>query len=209
MKISRNSPIAVRILPVVLLAAVLLGCSRAELSPLADESVILAFGDSLTAGVGAGPGQAYPDVLSELSGLQVVNAGVSGETTAGGRQRLPSALDSHAPDLLILMEGGNDILRSRKPQTIRANLAAMIEMARAVGVQVVLVGVPDRMLFASSASLYGELAEQYQLPLIDGPLASLLRDDDYKSDPIHLNARGYRRLAEELHRALVEHGALL
>jgi lysophospholipase L1-like esterase len=85
----------------------------------------------------------------------------------------------------------------------------MIEMAQAVGVQVVLVGVPDKMLFASSASFYGELAEQYQLLLIDGPLASLLRDDEFKSDPIHLNARGYRRLAEELHQALVEHGALL
>ena len=184
------------------------GCSRQELEPLSPDSVILAYGDSLTAGVGAGKAQGYPSVLSELSGLQVVNGGVSGETTAGGRARLPALLEKYAPDLLILMEGGNDILRSRKPQETRDNLAAMIEMAMAAEAQVVLVGVPDKMLFSSSADFYRELADQYQLLLVDGPLASLLRDDDFKSDPIHLNAAGYRRLAESFYQVLVEYGAL-
>ena len=184
------------------------GCSRQELEPLSPDSVILAYGDSLTAGVGAGKAQGYPSVLSELSGLQVVNGGVSGETTAGGRARLPALLEKYAPDLLILMEGGNDILRSRKPQETRDNLAAMIEMALAAEAQVGLVGVPDKMLFSSSADFYRELADQYQLLLVDGPLASLLRDDDFKSDPIHLNAAGYRRLAESFYQVLVEYGAL-
>lgn len=176
--------------------------------PLSPDSVILAYGDSLTAGVGATGAQSYPSVLSELSGLRVINGGVSGETTAGGRARLPTALEEFAPDLLILMEGGNDILRSRKPQETRDNLAAMIEMATGAGAQVLLVGVPDKMLFSSSADFYRELADQYQLLLIDGSLASLLRDNDFKSDAIHLNAEGYRRLAESFYQALVEHGAL-
>ena len=184
------------------------GCSRQELEPLSPDSVILAYGDSLTAGVGAGKAQGYPSVLSELSGLQVVNGGVSGETTAGGRARLPALLEKYAPDLLILMEGGNDILRSRKPQETRDNLAAMIEMATGAGAQILLVGVPDKMLFSSSADFYRELADQYQLLLIDGSLASLLRDNDLKSDAIHLNAEGYRRLAESFFLALVDHGAL-
>jgi lysophospholipase L1-like esterase len=183
-------------------------CARPELSPLPPDAVILAFGDSLTAGVGADRSQSYPRVLSELSGLRVVNAGVSGETTAGGRARLSATLEQHTPDLLVLMEGGNDILRSKNPESTRANLAAMIEMASATGVDVVLMGVPDKMLFTDSAAYYKELATEYQLVFIDGSLASLLRNQRYKSDPIHLNAEGYRRLAESVHEALVEHGAL-
>lgn len=192
----------------LILLSLLVGCSREEFTPLSSDSVILAFGDSLTAGVGASGAQSYPSVLAELSGLTVINAGVSGETTAGGRVRLPSVLEEAQPDLLILMEGGNDILRSRDPQDISDNLGSMIEMATAAGAQVLLVGVPDKMLFTSSADFYPELAEQYQVPLVDGPLASLLRDTQYKSDPIHLNAAGYRRLAEILHETLVEYGAL-
>ena len=106
------------------------------------------------------------------------------------------------------MEGGNDILRSKSPRATRDNLAAMIELAQADGVEVVLVGVPNRMLFNDSAGLYGELAERFGLVLVDGELASLLRDPRYKSDPIHLNAEGYARLAEVIHEALVAHGAL-
>jgi lysophospholipase L1-like esterase len=84
----------------------------------------------------------------------------------------------------------------------------MIEMAQADGVDVVLVGVPNRMLFNDSAAFYDELAEQFNIPLVDGELASLLRDARYKADPIHLNAEGYVLLAESIHEALVAHGAL-
>jgi lysophospholipase L1-like esterase len=181
---------------------------RTALEPLAEDAVILAFGDSLTAGVGAKPGNAYPDVLQALTGRRVVNAGVSGETTSGGMRRLPALLSEVSPDLVILMQGGNDILRSQSPQAIRDNLAAMIEMVRAAGAQVVLVGVPGRMLFNDSAAFYDELAEQFGIPLVDGELASLLRDNRYKSDPIHLNAEGYALLAGAIHEALVGHGAL-
>ena len=107
-----------------------------------------------------------------------------------------------------MLEGGNDILRSKDPQATRGNLAAMIELARGEGIELVLIGVPDKMFFSNSAAFYGDLAQEYELVFDGGTLASLLRDNDYKSDAVHLNARGYRLLAESIHELLTEEGAL-
>ena len=190
----------------LLLAA---GCeSRLALLPLPEDGVILAFGDSLTAGVGASADQSYPSALEALSARRVVNAGVSGETTDGGLRRLPSVLRDVSPDLMILMQGGNDILRSVNAQRTRDNLSAMIELAQGAGVAVVLIGVPDKMLFSDSAAFYQELAESRDLVFLDGELAALLRNSRYKSDPIHLNAQGYALLAEAIYEALQDYGAL-
>ena len=188
------------------LLALLAGCGSPDRDALPTGGTILAFGDSLTAGVGAPPGQSYPDVLAELTGLRVVNAGISGETTIGGRNRLPRVLDDTNPDLLILLQGGNDILRNQRPDGIKANLAAMIELAERQGVTVVLLGVPEKKLFSDSAPLYAELAADFDVIFDDDLLAGLLRSPSYKSDPIHLNARGYAKLAEEIHDLLANHG---
>lgn len=193
----------------LLLAALLLqGCAEPKLSPVPIDGTVLAFGDSLTLGVGARSRDSYPSVLSALGGRRVVNAGVSGETTDLGLARLQDTLPKVNPDLLLLLEGGNDILRARDPADTKSNLAAMVELARNQGVEVVLVGVPDKLLFSDSASFYEELAEQYELVFDGETLAGLLRRSDYKSDAVHLNSQGYRLLAEAIHELLAERGAL-
>lgn len=186
----------------------LAGCGGDKLSPLSEGATILAFGDSLTAGYGVDEAQSYPRVLAQLSGRRVVNAGVSGEVTAEGVARLESLLDREQPQLLILLEGGNDILRNLDPTETRANLQRMIEQAQSRGVEVVLVGVPQKNLFSSTAPFYAELAETYRLPFADSLIAELLRSPGYKSDQVHFNAAGYRRLAESIHELLKEEGAL-
>jgi lysophospholipase L1-like esterase len=192
-----------------LLAALLLqGCAEPKLSPVPIDGTVLAFGDSLTLGVGARSRDSYPSVLSVLGGRRVVNAGVSGETTDLGLARLQDTLPKVNPDLLLLLEGGNDILRARDPADTKSNLAAMVELARSQGIEVVLVGVPDKLLFSDSASFYEELAEQYELVFDGETLAGLLRRSDYKSDAVHLNSQGYRVLAEAIHELLAERGAL-
>nr|WP_305909554.1 GDSL-type esterase/lipase family protein [Methylomarinum sp. Ch1-1]MDP4522473.1 GDSL-type esterase/lipase family protein [Methylomarinum sp. Ch1-1] len=102
----------------------LFGCEQPpQLNKLPTEAVILAFGDSLTYGTGASPQRNYPSVLSQLTGLQVINAGIPGEISRNGRKRLPDILDKQQPDLLILIHGGNDILRKiplNKPRKIFA-----------------------------------------------------------------------------------------
>ncbi|WP_426415384.1 arylesterase [Aestuariirhabdus sp. LZHN29] len=187
----------------------LAGCGDGAIERLAPDEVLLAFGDSLTAGVGAGgESLSYPAQLQRLSGRTVVNGGISGEQTPQGRERLPALLDEVQPRLLILLEGGNDILRSRPGAEIRGNLAAMIEAAQGRNIQVLLVGVPQKSLFSDSAPLYEELAEQYGLLFEGELLADLLRTPSLKSDPIHLNAEGYRRLAQGIQQRLQEAGAL-
>jgi len=191
------------------IALVLLqGCGQPRLTPVPGDGVILAFGDSLTLGVGSQPENSYPMVLAELSGREVVNAGISGEVTAGGLARLERTLEATDPALLVLLEGGNDILRNESPANIKRNLAAMIEMAEDRGVEVVLIGVPEKNLFSKSAPLYAELAEQYGLVFEGELIARLLRTGRYKSDAVHFNERGYRAMAEEIFELLTHNGAL-
>lgn len=191
-----------------LLCLLLAACGEPGFRPLAAGETILAFGDSLTEGRGVNPAQSYPSVLASLSGHPVINGGVSGELSRAGRTRLPGLLAEHRPALVILLEGGNDILHGSGEGALKANLAAMIEAVQGSGAQVLLVAVPRKSLFADGAPLYGELAEQYGLVLDNDSLGELLRTPGLKSDAVHLNAQGYGALAERLHRLLQARGAL-
>lgn len=181
-----------------LLCLLLAACGEPGFRPLAAGETILAFGDSLTEGRGVSPAQSYPSVLASLSGHPVINGGVSGELSQAGRARLPALLAEHRPALVILLEGGNDMLRGSGEGALKANLAAMIEAVQGSGAQVLLVAVPRKSLFADGAPLYGELAQQYGLVLDNDSLGELLRTPGLKSDAVHLNAQGYGALAERL-----------
>ena len=205
--------IAKRLFTTLLLSCWLIftsGCSDTDqqFGYIPEGGTILAFGDSLTKGVGASPGADYPAQLQKLTARRIINAGVSGEETQAGKARLPALLQQHTPELLILMEGGNDILRNRNYSQIRDNLAAMIEAARTRNIPVLLIAVPEKKLFSDSAPFYPELAEQYPVVFADEILADLLRTPRYKSDPIHLNDLGYKQLAVAIQQLLIEHNAL-
>lgn len=193
----------------VLLILNLYACSDSPtLNQIPEDGVILAFGDSLTVGVGASERHSYPQVLSMLSGRKVISAGVSGEETSEGVKRLPAVLDEVRPNLLILLQGGNDILRNRNLHQAKQNLATMIENADSRDIDVVLIGVPEKKLFSDSAPLYQELADEYALVYSDDILSGLIRKNEYKSDSVHLNQKGYYKMAESIFELLVEHGAL-
>ncbi len=179
------------------------------LPPLAQDAVILAFGDSLTYGSGVGPEQSYPAILEQLSGRRVVNAGVPGELTAGGLERLTDTLQEYRPQLLILCLGGNDMLRKKDTAEIARNLEQMAAVSRAQGVPVLLLGVPRPAIFGlESAALYYDLAERMQLPLEADIIPAVLSDNALKSDQIHPNAAGYRLIAEAVLEKLRRSGAL-
>jgi acyl-CoA thioesterase-1 len=117
-------------------------------APQGDERLILAFGDSLYAGYGLAPGQSLPDAIqaqlrSDGINARVVNAGVSGDTTAAGRRRLAFSLDNlpRKPDLVLLGLGGNDVLRQLSPAETRANMTAMLDVLKQRGIPVVLTGM--------------------------------------------------------------------
>lgn len=178
-----------------------------SLRPVPADGVVLAFGDSLTYGIGS-PEINYPRLLEKQIDRRVVNSGDPGETTAHGRGRLPGMLARIRPDLLILCLGLNDFLLGVPAATTRDNLGAMIEAAQGRGVQVVLVSVPRLRPGMVPDPLYAELGARYRIPVADTVLAEVLRDPLKKVDGIHPNREGYRHIADGLARLLRESGAI-
>ncbi len=170
--------------------------------------MVLAFGDSLTYGTGAGENDSYPAQLEKLIGRRVIRAGVPGEVSAQALARLPQALDEHAPKLLLLAIGGNDFLRRLGNAQAEQNVRAMVKLARSRGVEVFLIATPEPGFTVTPPAFYASIAEEFRLPYDDEVIGKVLRDASLKSDPIHPNARGYRLIAERLAAALKESGAI-
>lgn len=184
------------------------GGGQPKLPRLAPDAVILAFGDSLTFGTGANAGESYPVRLEALIGRRVVASGVPGETTSGGLARLPAAMEEVKPQLVILCEGGNDFLQKLGDAQAENNIRAMIQIARAQGAQVVLVGVPKPGLLPSPATFYADIAKELRLPYEETALKKILTDNGLKSDLVHPNAAGYARLAEAIAALMKKTGAV-
>ncbi len=192
-----------------LLLALLAACGGGpQLSPLPPDASILAFGNSLTAGKGAKPGEDYPSRLAALTGLRVINAGISGELSAAGRARLPAVLAERGPDLVLLCHGGNDILRGRGGERLRSSLREMVETSRGAGAEVVLLAVPTLGLGPRPHSVYAELAKELDLVIENHVLTKVLSDPELKADAVHPNAAGYALIAERLGALLRDRGAL-
>ena len=186
-------------------------------SAAAAERVIVAFGDSLTAGLGVRPEQSYPALLearlrAEGYGYRVVNAGVSGDTTAGGLRRIDWAL-RNKPDVVIVALGANDALRALDLASVRANLDAIVARFQQAGVRVLLAGmeVPPNYgarYAADFRAIYSDIARKRRLPfmpfLLDGVAANPALN---QPDGIHPTAEGYavivNRLWPYLHPLLV------
>ncbi len=197
---------------VAFLATVFLvsGCGPGgpRIAKLGDDAVVLAFGDSLTYGTGAGTGESYPAQLERRIGRRVVNAGVPGETSAQGLARLPAAIDEVKPRLLILTHGGNDFLRRLDERAAASNVRRMIEEARAKGVDVVLVATPKPGLPPSIPVFYAQIAAELAVPFEESAVRAVLLDSRLKSDLVHPNAQGYAKIAEALEDLLEDSGAI-
>jgi acyl-CoA thioesterase-1 len=212
-----------RMAPWTLALLVALGCEGVEeekthevSATLPDRSAqrkIVAFGDSLTAGLGIGLDEAYPAVLQELLDHQgyayeVVNAGVSGETSAGGVRRLDWVLDGRDVEVLILALGANDGLRGLPPAEMKKNLADVIERAQSRGIRVLLAGFEappgsqDRYL-QEFVSVFPELAREHEVAFLPSFLLDVAGVSELiQEDGKHPNVKGARVLAENVFRAL-------
>lgn len=185
------------------------GSNHTTLPRLTPDAVVLAFGDSLTFGTGAGPSDSYPEILSSLIHRRVINAGIPGEISADGLRRLPNVLDAVKPKLMILCHGGNDMLRHLDARHMKKNLRDMIRQAKQRGIAVVLIGVPKpALLYLESVKIYRELAQELDIPLEENILSTIIKNGALKSDAVHPNATGYRQLAEAVAALLQRQGAL-
>lgn len=199
-----------RLLLAAMMVMWLTGCGDKvpKVAKLAPADIVLAFGDSLTYGTGAKAEESYPVVLGQLISRTVVRAGVPGEQTAGGLERLPEVLDEHKPRLVILCLGGNDMLRKGTPADIEANLRKILSEIKSRGLDVMLIGVPTPTLIASPPEFYSRLAKEFAIPYEGEIITSVLYKSDLKSDPIHPNAAGYRKVAEAVAELMRDAGAI-
>lgn len=169
---------------------------------------ILVLGDSLVAGYGLGPGEAFPERLGAAltakgRPVRITNAGVSGDTSAGGLARAEWSLDDK-PDLLILELGANDGLRGLPVDALRRNLAAIIEACRARGVRVLLAGMRAPLNMGADYArrfdaVYPELAKQYGLTLYPFFLEGVALDRALNlPDGMHPNPRGVEIIVQRM-----------
>jgi acyl-CoA thioesterase I len=184
-----------------ILLALLVALATPTARSVGSEPTILVFGDSVSAGYGIRVEQGWVSLLarkiSQLGyGFRVVNASVSGETTAGGLARLPHALDVQQPRLLILELGGNDGLRSLPLTTTHDNLEQMLRLARSRGITVLLIGMrmpPNygERYTSGFQKMYADLAEQYKLSLVPFLLEkTALNPTLMQADGIHPTEEG-------------------
>lgn len=194
----------------LLALALLQGCGGAKnpLDKLEPGATVLAFGDSLTYGTGANRSESYPAVLERAIGRKVVNAGVPGEISAQGLERLPEVLEEVKPSLLILCHGGNDFLRRLDDATPAANVRAMIRAAREKGIAVVLLATPKPGLPPSVPPFYAEIAAGEGIPFEEGVMRTVLLNNRLRSDMVHPNAEGYAEIAEAVEKLLRKSGAI-
>lgn len=174
----------------------------------AGERVIVAFGDSLTAGLGVAPGESYPALLAERLRAQgyayrVVNAGVSGDTTAGGLRRVDWALRLK-PDVVILVLGANDALRGQDLAAVRANLERMVERFQSSGAKVLLAGMRLPPNYGAPYGeqfrrLYEAVARRRGVAFMPFFLEGVAGDPRLNQfDGIHPTAEGYRTVVDHL-----------
>jgi acyl-CoA thioesterase-1 len=181
---------------------VLLMLGWAALSAAADAPGILVFGDSISAGYGLAHaddgwvGMLRAKLKAEGYGYQVVNASVSGETTAGGLARLPRALELHHPQIVIIELGGNDGLRALPIDQMRANLIKMIDLAARTGARVLLLGmrVPSNYgpeYTEKFYSTFADVAHAEKVALVPFLLADVaLSPGLMQADGVHPNEQG-------------------
>jgi acyl-CoA thioesterase-1 len=190
----------------ILLFALLLACEATASSP---ERTLLVFGDSLSAAYGLRADQGWPALLQkrlqqEGYGYRVVNASISGETTAGGRARLARALEQHKPALVVLELGANDGLRGLPVKDARANLEAMVVASRRAGAKVLLAGILVPPNYGpkysdSFAQVYQQLSRELKVPLLPFLLDGVaLEPRLMQEDGMHPRAEGQPRVLDNV-----------
>ncbi|MFZ3018186.1 MAG: arylesterase [Gallionella sp.] len=198
-----------RVMLLVFGALMLAACgSEPQQTALPPGSKVLALGDSLTAGVGVSPEQAWPALLASRTGWEVVNGGVSGDKSGDALARLPALLEEHRPLLVLVTLGGNDMLRHvPEPETV-ANLGQILDLVQASGAAAVLLATPQPSVAGavfrnlSPPEFYLKVADEHRVPLIEEAIPEVLSDPAMKVDPLHPNAEGHALLTGKIFDAL-------
>lgn len=199
---------------ILLLAVIALiaACGKVKEQAIPAGNRVLALGDSLTAGAGVTPAEAWPNLLAGRTGWEVINGGVNGDTSGAALLRLPSLLEEHTPMLVLVTLGGNDMLRHIPQQETIANLEKILTLIKTHGAKPVLLATPNPGLMGAvfqnlpPTDFYRKVADAQQVPLIENAIADILSKPQLKGDPLHPSVAGHKLLSESIFEELKSPG---
>lgn len=201
---ARMKNVSLLVICSLLLVTLLSGCSGREIKNIGSGGrTIICFGDSLTYGYGADRGQDYPSVLAKMLHRQVINAGVSGDTSTGGLSRIESDVLRKDPFLVIVEFGANDFLGKIPQKETAAHVAQMIDMIQEKGAMVALVDISAGLLFREYQAVYARIARAKGAIFIPGVFRGIITNPSLKSDFLHPNAEGYKIIAARIYQAVL------
>lgn len=164
---------------------------------------VICFGDSITAGEGAGPGEAYPGYLAKkLAPYPVIRSGVDGEITTEALERIQSDVLDKDPLLVIIEYGGNDFLRKIPLEKTLENLEKMIKLCQRKGAMVALCEMRAGIIMKEYTPLYRKLARKYKTIVVPNLLSGIWSNPKLLSDVVHPNAQGYELIATKVYWAI-------
>ena len=175
-------------------------CSRGVSQVDLDSRNIICFGDSITEGYGATPGEDFPSRLAEKLGYPVINAGRSGDTTHDALARLKTDVLEKNPGLVIVEFGGNDFLKKIPQDETFKNLDDIVVSIQNSGATVVLAEVRVGVLFDEYYGGFKRIAVKRRVLLIPDIMQDIFNNPKYKSDGFHPNREGYRMIAERIYK---------
>jgi acyl-CoA thioesterase I len=190
---------------IVILSVLILtvGCAKKEINNIGSYGTnIVCYGDSITFGYGAGPGEDYPSFLAKLINLPIVNVGIDGDTTSEGLKRIYSDVLDRNPLLVIIEFTGNDFLRQVPMEETTRNIGEMIDKIEANGAMVALVDISAGLLLKGYRQELCRLARKKNVIFIPGILNGIVTNPSLKSDFLHPNANGYKMIAQKIYRAI-------
>lgn len=162
---------------------------------------IIAFGDSLVEGVGSTEGNNFVSQLSKKIGRPIINLGKSGDTTADGLTRIHE-LDKYNPKVVIVLLGGNDYLKKVPISETHKNLSTIIEYIEARGAIVLLLGIQGGAIKDNFKTEFEDLRDKYHTAYIPNILSDLIGKQEYMSDYVHPNNKGYEIISDRIYPVL-------
>lgn len=160
--------------------------------------LIVFFGDSITAGKGAEPGEDFPSLIGKTLNVPIVNAGVSGNTTHDALLRINEDVISKNPSIVVVELGGNDLLEHVDVEVSRRNFDLILSKIKQTGAKIVILDVKFFVFQKRYETDWASLAKKYNAIFVPDILEGVITDPSLKFDDIHPNAKGYQKIAEKL-----------
>ena len=187
---------------IVLFLFCLCACGKEEITNYpAQEGPIVAFGDSLTYGQGVSPQDAYPAVLENLLGKEVINLGISGNTSLQGLAR-KEKIRPLRPSFVLIEFGANDLFKKVPREKTKEALEELTDYAQDLGAVVVLIDTGGNSLMKPYKKMMKEIAKKKKTLYVDGIMDGIFNNKNLKSDPLHPNEKGYKKIASKISKTL-------